>query len=152
MTQKDPIEKVLDYHHEVSEFNIDLDAIGDLILNENFSYELSKMNDFFEKNIVEHFKYEETKIFPKCLQNIESPEIVTLVLELKDEHKTILNKVDEWQKLFSTLTVPPETDSLDRLKKISREIFNSLLAHAMKEDHDLIPFIQANREVFESSS
>jgi len=84
------------------------------------------------------------------LSGIASPESRELIPELQSEHQSILKELEVVQTLASGSSPrSPDSDMDKRLHAVVRQITDSLLRHASKEDDRLLPIIEKNRHLFE---
>lgn len=148
MKQKDLLDKLVNDHEKVSEFVDNLKGILDLIHDKEAWRKIKPIEDFFNKNVTAHFAFEEKNIFPVCLLKFATPETVQLILELQKEHGTISTKLEEFQSIASKKTAPYDEDTISQLNILGRKIFDLLLNHASKEDDNLLPILEKNREIF----
>lgn len=149
MTHNDPLTRLIKEHKEVSEFVENIDQIMDFLHEEDTHCEIKPMEDFFNKNIIGHFEFEEKKIFPPCLLKIATPESVKLILELQKEHGIMLTKLAEFHKIISENDIPFDKETCTKINVVAREILDLLLLHASKEDDKLLPTLKENRQIFE---
>jgi hemerythrin-like domain-containing protein len=149
MKQEDPLIRLIKYHEQISEY---LDDIGEMLKfldDEEAWKKIKPIDDFFQKNIVGHFKFEEEKIFSTCLLKIATPESIRLILELQREHGKILTKLEEFRKIIPEKDKPLNQGVINKLNLLGREILDILLAHASKEDDELLPILEKNRHIFD---
>jgi len=110
---------------------------------------IKPIEDFFERSIISHFKFEEEIVFPTILLKDGTPKSIKLILELQREHGSILKELEYFQKIISTNIISLDEENNERLNVLGREIIDSLLTHALKEDDELVPILQKNRQIFE---
>ena len=145
----DPLKRLIRDHKETLEFVEYLEQVM-RILQEKDSWEkLKSIEIFFNRHILEHFAFEETVIFPAVLSGIASPESRELIPELQSEHQSILKELEAVQTLASgSSPLSPDSDMDKGLYAVVRQIMDSLLRHASKEDDRLLPIIEKNRHLF----
>jgi len=149
MKQGDPLVRVIKYHEQVSEYLENVKGIMDFLEGEQTWERLNSMEDFFERNIIGHFRFEEKMVFPICLIKAATPKIVSLILELQREHGDMLAKVEEFRRIKSQKDDPLGEKIRTKLEIIGRELFDKLLAHTSKEDDELVPILEENRNIFD---
>jgi DUF438 domain-containing protein len=103
---------------------------------------LTRLREFSEEHIVEHFLFEEEDVFPLILKygNKQEKKIVQILL---DEHVTILKKLEEvLEKITSYGTHLTEQEVADIMLS-TREFLEMVLVHARKEDAHFFQAVQA---------
>jgi len=148
MKQKDLLDRLVNDHEKVSEFVEDLKGILDLIHDKEVWRKVKPIEDFFNQNVTVHFALEEKNVFPVCLLKLATPETVKLILELQKDHGIISSKVEEFMNIAAKKTTSNEKDTSSQLNFLGRNIFDLLLNHASKEDDNLFPILEKNREIF----
>ncbi|MBL7082968.1 MAG: hemerythrin domain-containing protein [Candidatus Aminicenantes bacterium] len=148
MKQKDLLDKLINDHEEVSEYVENLKGILDLIHDKEAWRKIKPIEDFFNKNVTAHFAFEEKNVFPVCLLKFATPETVKLILELQKEHGIISSIVEEFMNITAKKTASYDEDTSSQLNFLGRKIFDLLLNHASKEDDNLLPILEKNREIF----
>jgi iron-sulfur cluster repair protein YtfE (RIC family) len=144
----DPLERTIKDHEDISEYLNNLKEILDFLDEEKAWSELRPIKDFFEQNVINHFKFEEEVVFPAILSKCATPESIKLILELQREHGAILKDLEEFQKIISESAIPLDKKVSERVNVIGRRIIDSILPHASKEDDRLLPIIKKNRQIF----
>ena len=144
----DPLMRLSQDHEKVSEYLDNLKEILSFIHDEEAWGKIKPIENFFKRKIVDHFKFEENKIFPTCLLNLATPESVKLILELQREHGVILTKLADFLRITSKNIGPPDKETIAELNLKGREIIDILLIHASKEDDKLIPIVEKNKHIF----
>lgn len=148
MKQADPLIRILNYHEEISEVVENYSEIFEFLNEKEAWKKVKPIDDFFKKNIISHFEFEEKIIFPTCLLKAATPEFIRLILELQREHGFILSKVEEWQGLIPKEDIPRDQENFIKINYNGREILDLLITHASKEDDKLLPFLKENRKIF----
>ena len=148
MEQMDPLARIIKYHKAVSEYLETFEKILDFLHDEEAWRKITPIEDFFKQNVIEHFKYEEEKVFTVCLLKVATPELVSLILELQKEHGLMLKNVEEFRRIISENGIPPSKEASVRLNILGREIIEIFLAHALREDDELLPVLERNRDIF----
>ena len=99
---------------------------------------LSKLRNFSEEYIVNHFKFEEEEIFPLIIQygNEKERKMVQL---LQQEHIKILKKLEEFMEQVASYGAHPTKKEIEEIMLSSREVLEMVLLHARKEDTCLFP-------------
>ncbi len=145
----DPLRRLIEDHEDVSEYLEDLEGILSFLHEEKAWSKIKPIEDFFKQNIIEHFEFEENIVFPAVLSRCATPESIKLILKLQKEHGSILKELEEFRKIISENVVPFDNQTNAKLNIVGREIIDSLLAHASKEDSELLPILQKNSQIFE---
>jgi len=144
----DPLERFIKDHKDVSEYLGNLEEILGLLYEEKAWSELTAIRDFFKRNVIAHFRFEEEVIFPAILSKCATPESIKLILELQREHGAILKELEEFQKIISESAIPLDKEVSERVNVVGRKIIDSILPHASKEDDKLLPILEKNRQIF----
>ena len=144
----DPLKRLIKDHIDISEYLEFLVEVLGFLLDEEAWIKLKPIEDFFKKNLIEHFEFEEERVFSTILAHAATPEGIKLILELQREHGSILKELEEFQKIISDNTFPLDKGTSTRLNVIGRDIIDSLLAHASKEDDLLVPILKENMYIF----
>jgi iron-sulfur cluster repair protein YtfE (RIC family) len=143
---KDPLERLLKEHVQASEYLDNLDKLLALLLEKDGWSNAKTTEEFFEENILKHFDYEE-RLFLALLSENVAPEATKLMLDLTKEHGRILRELEEFRRIISNNTPPFDEATKKRLNTVGRTIREELLRHARKEDVELIPVLEKNREL-----
>jgi hemerythrin-like domain-containing protein len=85
---------------------------------------------FFRVGIIQHFKIEESSLFPVLRRNFKDAE--PIVSELISEHKTMIDRYFKLQK--------SKHSKLNRIEDLTT-LLKDLSEHAKKEENALPPFI-----------
>lgn len=149
MKQVDPLIRLIKYHEEVSEYLENLKKIMGFLHEKEAWEKITPIEDFFKQNVIGHFRFEEKTIFPPCLLKVATPELVNLILELQREHGFILAKVEEFRSIISEKDIPLDKEISTKLNIVGREIIDILLIHTSKEDDELLPILEKNRQIFD---
>jgi iron-sulfur cluster repair protein YtfE (RIC family) len=144
----DPLERIIKDHEYVLEYDENLEKILSLGAEEDGSYNIEQIKDFFNRSIVSHFKFEEKVIFPPISSKVASAKFKKLVLELQKEHKIILKELDEFQKIVSGNKISFDEQIKIEINIMVRKIMDRLQRHALKEDEELLPIIEGNKDIF----
>lgn len=91
---------------------------------------------FLNEKIVDHFAYEEQRVFPALLQADGKAEMSRLVSALCQEHKALLKESKRLNKLLLEENVTNSRHA--RLRKALLDFFHNLEKHSAKENK-LIP-------------
>jgi len=148
MKQMDPLMRLVKDHEKVSEFLEDMRQVMNFLHDEEAWSKIKPIEDFFQQNIIDHFEFEEKKIFPPILLKAATPESIKLILELQREHGIILAKLEEFQWIASKSVIPPDEKTSAELNFVARKIIDILLMHASKEDDNLLPVLEKNKQIF----
>ena len=146
----DPLRRLIKDHKDISEYVDNAEEILGLLLDEEAWSKIKPIEDFFKQRVIEHFGFEEKIVFPAILSGCATPESIKLILELQREHGIILKELEEFLKIISENTIPLDKETNTRLNVVGREIMDSLIVHASKEDDELLPILQKNRHIFNS--
>lgn len=149
----DPLKRLIKYHEEIWEYVENLEDIHGLgypnILYEKEGWDKIKpIEDFFKRNVTEHFAFEEEIVFPAILAKVATPEAIKLIPELQKEHRIILEELKEFQKIISAAAIPLDEETSLKLNVVGKRIINSLQRHAAEEDKKLLPIVKKNRQIF----
>ena len=91
---------------------------------------------FLSRRIVDHFAYEEQRIFPSLLENGASEEVRKLIARLREEHQALVRDAKRLDKILGK-----EENAYNRtplLRKSMVGFFHKLEKHASKEN-ELFP-------------
>jgi len=145
----DSLKRLIRDHEDVSEYIEVLKEILGFLHEEEAWSKIKPIEDFFERNLIDHFKFEEKIVFPTILSRAATPDSIKLILVLQREHGSILKELEEFQKIISENAFPLDKDTNTRLNVVGRKIIDSLLTHASKEDDKLLPILKKNRQIFD---
>jgi len=145
----DPLKRLIKDHTEVSEHLENLEELLGILLEEEGWTNIKRIENFFERNVIGHFEFEEKKIFPALLLESSTPQLIKLILELQREHGIILKELEEFRKIVSENTIPLDEETHKRLNVAGRTIRDDLLRHSLKEDKELLPILEKNRQIFD---
>lgn len=147
----DPLKRLIKDHEEVSEYLENLEEILGFLYQRKAWNKIKPIEDFFKRNVISHFEFEEKIVFPAILSRVATPESVKLILELQVEHGTILKELEEFRKIISGHVLPLDKETNVKLSLTGRRIIDSLLRHASKEDDKLLPIVKKNSKIFKTS-
>lgn len=143
----DPLQEMLDDHKMVSEWLINLDAAGRILIEAGTPAAPEALEQYFRVHVREHFLFEELRIFPALTAVAPGPGLATLIAELRNEHVDIYA---ETGRLFGELAwlavVPGDDVARARAATRTRATVDLILAHARKEDERLLPLLEVHRE------
>jgi len=145
----DPLRRIIKDHEDVSEYLERLEEILGLLQEQEAWNRVKPIEDFFQRNLIDHFEFEERMVFPVLLSAHATPETIKLILELQKEHGIILKELEEFRRIVSENVSPLDKETNVRQNLVGREIMESLLAHASKEDDELLPILKKSRQLFE---
>ena len=142
------MKRLIEDHKQISEYVEDLGEMVSLRHKEKGWDKIKEFEDFFNRNIIRHFGFEERVVFPAILSSVATPESKELIGDLQTEHKRILKEVQEFQTIISGNATNPGKEVPEELDAVATKIMDSLLRHATKEDERLLPVVETNREIF----
>lgn len=145
---RDPLKRLIEDHEHVSEFLDTMDEIKSLLLDRDNRERFEPIIAFLDRNVVEHFAFEEDVIFPGLLSGEAAPETRELIEELRGEHAEILNDAEKLRNLFSKELPPAQRDLTAGLKELTTSLFDRLLNHSSLEDERLLPVVRENVDLF----
>jgi hypothetical protein len=93
---------------------------------------------FLRKKVVEHFAFEERRIFPALLEAFPSEGVADLVLKLRADHKRLMQEARRLDQMLADETAAYNRPS--SLRKGMLNFFHRLEKHAAKED-ELFPLL-----------
>jgi len=144
----DPLRRLIKYHEEVSEYLENLKEASDFLPEKEGWSKIKSMEDFFQRNVIDHFKFEEEVIFPPLLAGFATQGTIKLILELQREHGNILNELEEFQKITAKMSL--DNEASEKLQAVGKKIIDNLLAHAKKEDKELLPILKEHRHLLKA--
>lgn len=97
---------------------------------------LTRIREFSEEYIVDHFHFEEEEVFPLILKHGNEREKM-IVQKLLDEHGKILKKLEEIMEQIASYEALPTEQKVTDIMHSSREFLEMILVHARKEDAHL---------------
>jgi len=145
----DQLKRLIMDHKDISEHLEVLKEVMGFLFKEEAWIKMKPIEDFFRRNVIEHFEFEETIVFPPVLLRIATPDSIKLILVLQREHGAILKELEEFQKIISKTAFPCDNETSTRLNVVARKIIDNLIAHSSKEDDMLLPILEKNRHIFD---
>jgi hemerythrin-like domain-containing protein len=124
MKQMDPLMRVIKDHEKVSEFLEDMRQVMNFLHDKEAWSKVKPIEDFFQQNI-------------------------RLILELQREHGIILAKLEEFQRIVLNSVIPLDEEKSAELNLVARKIIDILLIHASKEDDNILPVLEKNKQIFD---
>lgn len=134
------IRKALGTHEAVSEYVANLDQLVPLLREMDATRKIGGMKAFLERNVVEHFAFEENAAFPALLAVDPHPTTRDLVAELLKEHKVLLQEVKELNEMLLQGDLN-DGEYVPRVERAFRAFFGRLQKHAAREDNLFIPLL-----------
>lgn len=112
-------------------------------LNNEESYNtVRKVIEFFKNTILRHFEWEERDVFPVALA-IGEIDIKQVVRELQQQHIFIISKFDILADIIVKYGFTfNDEKTKNNFIETSKEMLNTVLQHAHKEDEELYPFLE----------
>ncbi len=144
---EDPLKRLIDDHEKISEYVENLGEI--LLLRQEDRINIERTEEFLKRYVTAHFGFEEKQVFPAILSRIGTAESRKLILGLQWEHKVISKEAQEFRNIISASTIPLERETRARLNVVFERITDSLLRHASKEDVELLPIVEKNKQIFD---
>jgi hemerythrin-like domain-containing protein len=144
----DPLIRLIKDHEKVSEFLEDMREVMSFLHDKEAWSKVKPIEDFFQQYIIAHFEFEEKIVFPAILSKAATPETIKLILELQREHGIILAKLEEFQRIVSNSVIPVDEKTSAELNFVARKIIDILLMHASKEDDNMLPILEKNKQIF----
>ncbi len=148
----DSLDKLTKDHRHFSEYLDDLQEILGFLHQEEAWRKIKPIQDFFQRNIVDHFRREEREVCLPILLNSATPESITLILKLQEEHGFMLKALEEFRRVASDNPFPLSRETQATIKAAGIEIIEKLLAHASEEDDKLFPILEQNRQTAEGNA
>lgn len=121
----------------LSFFNQSIKALNKASTDE-FIKDIKKL---FLKDLIAHFKFEETGVFPLVLR-AGSLKDKALIRSLQTDHITILDKLDKFEEYANSYAQNKNQEERKKLVTLSKEIVELMLAHTRKEDKELFPLLK----------
>lgn len=100
-----------------------------------------KLNDFFDKEVTQHFLIEENVLFP-IMKKVLPEEGLNILREIEEEHKPILEKLDAFKKMVIPKLNFDSKNLREKLVNVCEGVLYSLIPHAEKEDEKLFPLVK----------
>ncbi len=148
---KDPLKRLIEDHKQISEYVEDFEKILDFLHEEQTWPKVKSFKNFLEQYLADHFEFEEKRVFPAILAGIDTVESKKLISELQEEHRSIQNEAKQCCNTISEDTRLLDKETNEKINFLGRNIANSKLRHASKEDDKLVPIIEKNRHLFSRS-
>lgn len=145
----DPLKRWMEYHEKISEY---VDLLERTI---NLQYELDdqirpqKIEEFLNESIINHFKFEEERIFQPLLSRALTAKGIALILELQKDHGMMLREVETIKRSISETKDFLDKEIDTKIKTAIKILMDELLIHATKEDDHLMPILEKNRTIFD---
>ncbi len=146
----DPMRRIIEYHEAISEYVEDFEEALVILYDKQIVNKTKPTEDFFKRNVIAHFTFEEERVFPIIRAAAQSEEITVLVEELEAEHGEILKDVREFLKLAAENKYPLDREARKKLYTVGKSAIDALLRHASKEDEQLIPVIRKHEDLFKT--
>ncbi len=99
--------------------------------------------DFLEKDLLQHFRFEEVVIFPASIVGEAKYGNILMVMTLQKEHGILENQLQLLKSELNALKVNRQKLTNELIEKI-RLFIDDLKTHAKREMTDLYPMIDAN--------
>ena len=99
---------------------------------------ITRIRNFSEEYIINHFMFEEEEIFPLILKYGNEKE-KKMVQMLQDEHVKILKELSQFMKKVASYGIHPTEKEIEEIMLSSRTVLEMVLVHARKEDTHLFP-------------
>jgi hemerythrin-like domain-containing protein len=144
----DPLKRFIKDHEDVSEFVENLEEILGFLYEKLDQNNIKRIEDFFNRNIICHFKFEENEVFPKILSGAATSQSIKLILELQKEHGMILKQLESFQKIVAENRGSLDKETNRKIGLLVKKITEELQKHAAKEDDNLLPLLKENRQLF----
>lgn len=140
--------RILKAHETVSEKAEFLKNIPRKIQDKNIFTNVLKVEKFLDKTLREHFRFEETAVFPVLLKNIPDPDLKNRIEQLISEHRTIVGLIDEIQQLIDDHVFPFPGTVIEKTNGLLNQVADLVVAHADGEDETIIPTIKKHLQLF----
>jgi len=142
----DPLRTLVEGHEHVSEWLSTMwEATG--VLDGEDPADILRLQTFLRTHVMEHFELEEQVVFPALLRLDESQAVSILVSELRRDHVKILGACSRlFRDLAWAMANDDSAESLTALRGNARELIDTLLAHAAREDAHLLPLVAQHKD------
>ena len=139
--KKDIIDIICQSHGEIREKLVFIKELLVVFDKDNVWKDIRDVLNFFDKNIVKHFKDEEILISvlkrDTQLQTDESE----IIIQILQEHKELLEKYEDLKKIAEKFDYDNQTIK-ENFVMLSHNIIEKLLSHAEYEDKNFFPFVR----------
>ncbi len=144
---QDPYRSVIEEHAQVSEWLLQMRAAAGFLYGHQGATRVERLVDYYDNNVLPHFRYEEERLFPALLQICPSPELRGKLEGFVAEHRELLPRIDELLSLLKRI-VAGEVDDLDRdqVERRARLVVDRVMVHASEEDDALLPLFERHRD------
>lgn len=105
---------------------------------EDYQRDLSRL---FQKDVVEHLKFEEEQIFPLVFTAGGYLE-KRLISSLQREHKNILKEIDRFKALTAKSDLNSGREARKRFDTLAKKLIRLMLSHSRREDKKLFPLLK----------
>ena len=132
---RDSLEKALADHSILAGY---FESFNTLFIDKTSEITARTTNEIREvmKKVVDHFGHEEQRLFPSLLKADPSDQTAQFVADLREEHKSLLRKIDQLLKILVNENSANKRKSL--LQRLLQDFSDDLEKHANKEN-ELFP-------------
>ncbi|MCI5222016.1 MAG: hypothetical protein D3924_04930 [Candidatus Electrothrix sp. AR4] len=128
-------------HGKIIESMFFFEKFLEVITSDNAPDYIKRLHQFSDEYIVQHFKFEEEKIFPFVLKKGDAEEN-ELIRELQEEHAHILESLAGFKDTISSYGSQPTREQVKKILTASEAVISMILVHTRKEDEQLFPTIK----------
>jgi iron-sulfur cluster repair protein YtfE (RIC family) len=147
----DPIKRLINDHEEVTEYAENLKEMLTILNNPEILDKINSIKGFFDRNLVEHFAFEEDIIFPVIKSKIVTKHTELLIHELLVDHDILKAGLKDFTALFDSSMLSHSNEFLVEMSKIGQGVTERLLRHAAREDDELLPILREHIELFKNA-
>ncbi|CAK8723645.1 hypothetical protein KKHLCK_13080 [Candidatus Electrothrix laxa] len=138
----DKLTREVHEHGKILESIVFFDKFLKTITSDDAENYTTRLHQFSDEYIVQHFDFEEKEIFPLILQQ-GSPEEKGFIEELQNDHEQILASLAEFREIIALYDPqPPTREQVKNIIKSSEAVISQILVHARKEDKRLFPLLK----------
>jgi len=135
-------DKVKEAHKQITEQMWLLESALPYLNKEESYNNARKVTDYFKNTILRHFEWEEREVFPVALA-VGDLDIKLIVRELQQQHIFIISRFDIIADIILKYGFSFNDEKVkSKFIQSGKEMLESVLQHAHKEDEELFPFLE----------
>lgn len=148
MSEKiDLLFRIVDFHEDVAKMETDFTAVINSVAVNVPGYTLKTFEDYFQKDFVDHFKFEEMVVFPAIVAWVQEGEVIKIINAYKKIHNELLetgrNILDKFVREENKL---PKENLIEIATSFVR-LNKKTCIHASHEEQYIVPLVQNNSTI-----
>ena len=136
--------QVTQYHESIGLLRTEFDRLAVFLAENDRKLSYEKFTALFRIHFFDHFRFEESVVFPALLTWKNSSEYRSMIDNYLLAHRRMLETGAEILRLFSDDDGVPEEERVTRVLGLLGSLHDRIMRHADDENRNLVPLVSQN--------